>query len=352
MDDPIIHFDHVGKVFQTRSGPVTALDDINLDFRAGEISAVIGQSGAGKSTLVRLINGLEKPTRGRVIVKRTDISQLPERALRPLRTDIGMIFQQFNLFASRTIYDNVAYPLKLAKWSKTEERARVTELLSFVGLTEKAWTHPDQLSGGQKQRVGIARALATRPTILLADESTSALDPETTAGVLGLLRRINEELGVTVIVITHEMEVVRTIADRVSVLEAGRLVESGPARQVFAAPAAETTRRFLATIIGQHPGSEELERLSTENPGSTLVDVTSVDAAAFGSALAELGRRGGVNYRIVHGGVIEVRGGAMGNYTLALSGADHDVEDAARLLRSLSGDTVPDSPASTTEGRD
>lgn len=349
MGHPIIHFDHVKKVFATRSGPVTALDDISLDFQAGEISAVIGQSGAGKSTLVRLINGLERPTEGRVVVKGTDISGLPERALRPLRTDIGMIFQQFNLFGSRTIYDNVAYPLKLAKWSKADERARVTELLSFVGLTEKAWTHPDQLSGGQKQRVGIARALATRPTILLADESTSALDPETTAGVLDLLRRVNEELGVTVIVITHEMEVVRSIADRVSVLESGRLVESGPARQIFAAPAAETTRRFLATIIGQHPGAGELDRLRTENPEATLVDVTSVDAAAFGAALAELGRRGGVGYRIVHGGVIEVRGGALGNYTLALTGAAEDVEEAARLLGSLSGDAVPDADQITED---
>lgn len=348
MDDPIIHFDHVKKVFATRSGPVTALDDISLDFQAGEISAVIGQSGAGKSTLVRLINGLEKPTEGRVTVQGTDISQLPERALRPLRPDIGMIFQQFNLFGSRTIYDNVAYPLKLAKWSRAEERARVTELLSFVGLTEKAWNHPDQLSGGQKQRVGIARALAPRPAILLADESTSALDPETTAGVLSLLRRINEELGVTVIVITHEMEVVRSIADRVSVLDHGHLVETGPTRDVFAKPRADTTRRFLATIIGQHPGDEEQQRLRAENPGTTLVDVTSVDATVFGMALAELGREGEVEYRIVHGGVIEVRGGALGNYTLALSGEAAAVARAAGQLEALSGDAVADAPGVTT----
>lgn len=342
MGDPIIHLDHVFKTFQTRSGPVHALNDVSLDFERGDISAVIGQSGAGKSTLVRLINGLEQPTSGTVAVLGTDISGFSEHRLRPLRTNIGMVFQQFNLFTSRTVYDNVAYPLRLARWSRTDERARVTELLSFVGLTERAWTHPDQLSGGQKQRVGIARALATRPTILLADESTSALDPETTSDVLGLLQRINAELGVTVIVITHEMEVVRSIADRVSVLEHGRLIETGPAREIFAHPRSETTRRFLSTIIGQHPGPEELHRLRSENPEATLVDVPSVDAAVFGMALAELGREQRVDFRIVHGGVIELRDGALGNYTLALTGAADDVADAARRLAAISGDAITD----------
>lgn len=353
MGDPIIHIDHVSKTFQTRSGPVQALDDVSLDFEGGAISAVIGQSGAGKSTLVRLINGLEQPTSGTVVVKGTDISRFTERQLRPLRTDIGMIFQQFNLLNSRTIYDNVAYPLKLARWSKADERARVTELLSFVGLTDRAWTHPDQLSGGQKQRVGIARALATRPTILLADESTSALDPETTAGVLALLQRINAELGVTVIVITHEMEVVRSIADQVSVLEGGHLIETGSTREIFARPKSETTQRFLSTIIGQHPGPDELERLRRENPGATLIDVPSVEASAFGNALAELGRLGRVSFKIVHGGVIEVRGGALGNYTVALSGPPEDVAKAAHQLNVIAGDAVDDGSTRTvTSGED
>jgi len=337
----IIRLDRVAKTFATRSGPVHALDDVTLDFHDGEISAVIGQSGAGKSTLVRLINGLEQPTSGTVTVKGTNISRFSERQLRPLRGDIGLIFQQFNLFNSRTVYDNVGYPLKLAGWSGTETRARVTELLSFVGLTERAWTYPDQLSGGQKQRVGIARALARRPSILLADESTSALDPETTADVLALLRRINAELGVTVIVITHEMEVVRSIADRVAVLEHGRLIETGPTREIFAHPAAETTQRFLSTIIGQHPDAAEVDRLHRQNPGATLVDVPSVDAAAFGAALAELGRHQKVAFRIVHGGVIEIRDGALGNYTLALTGSPDDVAAAARRLTAISGDAAP-----------
>lgn len=341
-----IVFEHVTKDFQTRSGPVRALDDVSLAIKRGSISAVIGHSGAGKSTLVRLINRLETPTSGRVLVDGTDVAQLSDKAMRPLRADIGMIFQQFNLFGSRTIYDNVAYPLKLAGWKKDKEKERVTELLSFVGLTSKAWDHPDQLSGGQMQRVGIARALATKPSILLADESTSALDPETTSDVLSLLKRVNEVLGVTVVVITHEMEVVRSIAQQVSVLEAGHLVETGNARQVFAHPQSETTQRFLSTIIGQHPSGEEEARLRSENPGTRLVDVSSVSSEAFGDALARIGQTG-ASFRIVHGGVIEVHGGSLGNYTVALSGSDEAVEKAARILTDAS-----DTAATTTTSRE
>ncbi|AEE72975.1 MULTISPECIES: methionine ABC transporter ATP-binding protein [Cutibacterium] len=339
-----IVFEHVTKEFRTRSGTVRALDDVSLAIKRGSISAVIGHSGAGKSTLVRLINGLETPTRGRVLVDGTDVSQLSDKAMRPLRADIGMIFQQFNLFGSRTIYDNVAYPLKLAHWKKADEKKRVTELLSFVGLTSKAWDHPDQLSGGQKQRVGIARALATKPSILLADESTSALDPETTADVLSLLKRVNAELGVTVVVITHEMEVVRSIAQQVSVLAAGHLVESGSARQVFTHPQSETTQRFLATIIGQHPSGEEQARLQSENPDARLVDVSSVASHSFGDALARISRTG-ASFQIVHGGVIEVHDGSLGNYTVALSGPAQAVEQAARILDEVSNSAAPTASA-------
>ena len=339
-----IVFEHVTKEFRTRSDTVRALDDVSLAIKRGSISAVIGHSGAGKSTLVRLINGLETPTRGRVLVDGTDVSQLSDKAMRPLRADIGMIFQQFNLFGSRTIYDNVAYPLKLTHWKKADEKKRVTELLSFVGLTSKAWDHPDQLSGGQKQRVGIARALATKPSILLADESTSALDPETTADVLSLLKRVNAELGVTVVVITHEMEVVRSIAQQVSVLAAGHLVESGSARQVFTHPQSETTQRFLATIIGQHPSGEEQARLQSENPDARLVDVSSVASHSFGDALARISRTG-ASFQIVHGGVIEVHDGSLGNYTVALSGPAQAVEQAARILDEVSNSAAPTASA-------
>ncbi|MFD1048784.1 methionine ABC transporter ATP-binding protein, partial [Kibdelosporangium lantanae] len=224
MTVPLIEFRGVGKTF----GSVTALDGVDLTIDAGEIYAVIGHSGAGKSTLVRLINALERPTTGSVLVDGVDITDLPERRLRAVRLGIGMVFQQFNLLRSRTVFGNVAYPLKIAGWNKEDRRKRVAELLNFVGIADRAWHYPDQLSGGQKQRVGIARALATNPKILLADESTSALDPETTGEVLRLLRRVNQEFGVTIVVITHEMEVVREIADRVAVLQDGRVIEHGP----------------------------------------------------------------------------------------------------------------------------
>lgn len=347
--DVHIRFDHVSKIFQTRSGTVQALEDISLDIGRATISAVIGHSGAGKSTLVRLINGLEHPSSGSVIVDGTDISGLTEKKLRPLRADIGMVFQQFNLFNSRTIYDNVAYPLKLAGWKKADEKARITELLNFVGLIDKAWVHPDQLSGGQKQRVGIARALATRPSILLADESTSALDPETTADVLQLLQEVNERMGVTIVVITHEMEVVRSIAQNVAVLDHGHLVETGTTGEIFAQPQSETTRRFVSTIVGQHPTEQQAARLREENPGARLVDVTSVDGAVFGTTLAKLADS--VSFKIVHGGVIETRDGALGNYTVALTGPDDDVARATDELSAISH-TARSNPAQEADIHD
>lgn len=218
---PLIRFENVSKTFRVGKKTVTAVDDVSLDIDAGDVFAMIGYSGAGKSTLVRLINGLERPSSGRVVVDGAEVSALGERELRSLRTDVGMIFQQFNLFRSRTVAGNIAYPLRVAGWTAEKRTARVAELLEFVGLGEKAKSYPDQLSGGQKQRVGIARALATSPSILLADEATSALDPETTGDVLQLLRTVNDEFGVTIVVITHEMDVVRTVADRVAVLADG-----------------------------------------------------------------------------------------------------------------------------------
>jgi D-methionine transport system ATP-binding protein len=346
-----ISFRDVSKVYQTASGPVTALQHINLDVKPGEIFAVIGYSGAGKSTLVRLINGLEKVTDGHVVVNGFDVTNMSEHELRAVRPEIGMIFQQFNLMSAKTVYDNIAYPLRLAKWSKTDIKKRITELLSFVGLTEKAWVHPDELSGGQKQRVGIARALATKPSVLLADESTSALDPETTQDVLGLLRRVNEKLGVTIVVITHEMEVVRAIADRVAVLDTGKLIEQGPVDKIFEVPATETSKRFVNTIMRHNPSSEEWERLERENPDAALVSVKSVDPAEFGAALARITEAGRVNFAIVQGGVVQVKTRSIGSFTLALRGEPAAVEAARGELGKIShqpDDHEPASPAHVT----
>lgn len=322
--DPIIAFDHVGKVFRRGASTVTALDDVTLEVARGEVFAVIGFSGAGKSTLVRLINALETPTSGSVTVDGHDLGGLSAAQVRALRARIGMVFQQFNLLRSRTVYGNIAYPLEVAGWGKEEITARVTELLNFVGLVDKAWAYPDELSGGQKQRIGIARALAARPTILLADESTSALDPDTTREVLALLRRANEEFGVTIVVITHEMDVVRTIADRVAVLEGGRLLETDTVHQVFADPQHPGTRRLIGATLTNIPQPEDIRRLRA-NHGGRLATVTLSDERGFGAVLGGAHDRG-VRFEIVHGGITVTKGESLSTFTLALDGAPEAVD--------------------------
>jgi len=241
----MIVFEQAAKAYSVASRDVVALHPLNLEIRAGEIFGVIGQSGAGKSTLIRLINLLEKPTSGRVVVDGRDVTSLDADELRAHRRQVGMIFQHFNLLGSKTVADNVAFPMRLAGWERGAIDARVDELLERVGLSAHARKFPSQLSGGQKQRVGIARALATRPKILLCDEATSALDPETTHQVLELLHEINRELGLTIVLITHEMSVIRRVCDRVAVLNHGHLVELGEVAQIYHAPQHDLTRRML-----------------------------------------------------------------------------------------------------------
>jgi D-methionine transport system ATP-binding protein len=242
-----------------RFGATPAIDGVSFEVKRGEIVGVIGRSGAGKSTLIRCLNGLEKPDSGRIEVLGEDIAPLGERELRKVRLRVGMIFQHFNLLSSKTVADNIALPLKIAGRTKAERRDRVRALLWLVGLEDKADAYPAQLSGGQKQRVGIARALAADPALLLSDEATSALDPETTASILALLRDINRKLGLTIVLITHEMTVVRAIADRVIVLDHGQIVEEGEARALFANPQAPLTRRLLASSRHDAPDSKDRE---------------------------------------------------------------------------------------------
>ncbi|RDI55676.1 methionine ABC transporter ATP-binding protein [Nocardia mexicana] len=320
---PAVEFRSVTKVFATGKRRDTALSDIDLSIAAGEIFGVIGYSGAGKSTLVRLINGLEKPTEGTVLVSGTPITGVAESDVRRLRRDIGMVFQQFNLFRSRTAAGNIEYPLKVAGRPRAERKARVAELLEFVGLSDKARSYPDQLSGGQKQRVGIARALATSPSLLLADEATSALDPQTTGEVLRLLRKINRELGVTIVVITHEMDVIRSVADRVAVLAEGRIVELADTFDVFSAPRADATRTFIDTVLHNRPGADELRRLGERHAGR-LVTVPVDDHRGVGSALTTA-VRAGVRFEVVYGGVSALQDKTFGSITLALDGPDDAV---------------------------
>lgn len=332
----LIRLTGVTKTFPPSSkdaAAVVAVDDVSLDVAAGEVCGIIGYSGAGKSTVLRLVNALETPTTGSVEIDGRDITDLRERELRELRGDIGMIFQQFNLFDSRTVAKNVAYPLEVARRPRAEIAARVDELLRFVGLADKARNYPEQLSGGQKQRVGIARALATSPRILLADEATSALDPDTTQEVLALLKRINRELGVTILVITHEMDVIRTLADRVVVMENGRIIESGAVFDVLSAPQQAATRRFVASIIEDVPVGEQLRTLHSRHPGRIVTvqirdggtvgegDVTQADVFAALSSH-------GVRFELVHGGINDIGGRVFGHLTLALTGEADAVQQA------------------------
>ncbi|MGW8568098.1 methionine ABC transporter ATP-binding protein [Isoptericola sp. NPDC055881] len=329
---PAIELRGVSKTFGDGDRAVRAVDDVSLTVHAGEIFGVIGYSGAGKSTLVRLVNALEVATSGTVVVEGTDLSGLPERRLRGVRARIGMIFQQFNLLTSRTVAGNVAYPLKVARWPREKRAARVAELLEFVGLADKAKAYPRQLSGGQKQRVGIARALATSPTILLADESTSALDPETTRDVLALLRRVNAELGITIVVITHEMEVVRSICDRVAVMERGKVVEVGDVYDVFSAPRADAAQRFVGTAMHDRPSPDALARLRERHPGR-LVTVGVREGASTGTDLFRLLREHEVDGAVVFGGISEVGERPFGSLTVELVAPDERVAAFLAALR-------------------
>jgi D-methionine transport system ATP-binding protein len=322
-----------------RYGDAVALDGVTLDIEEGAVQGVIGYSGAGKSTLVRLINGLERPTTGRVFVGEHEISALPERRLRELRGGIGMIFQQFNLFRSRTVAGNVAYPLTVAGVPREERDRRVARLLDFVGLLDRAHHHPEQLSGGQKQRVGIARALARDPRLLLADEATSALDPETTADVLALLDRVNRELGVTIVLITHEMEAIRAIADRVAVMERGRVIENGDLYDVFATPTTPAAARFVRTVLHDRPSPGTVARLRASHAGP-LITVRVPDRKGFTAELSRAFAAHGIAEQLVFGGISEIAERPVGALTYALDGPERAVRDLLEALRRTDVDVI------------
>ncbi|TPN40801.1 MULTISPECIES: methionine ABC transporter ATP-binding protein [unclassified Mesorhizobium] len=304
-----------------RFGATAALDGISLTVRKGEILGIIGRSGAGKSTLIRCLNGLERPDSGQVFIEGREISRLGERDLQPLRRRIGMIFQHFNLLSAKTVEDNVALPLKIEGRSKAERLARAAELLDLVGLSEKAKAYPASLSGGQKQRVGIARALAARPALLLSDEATSALDPETTRSILALLKDINRQLGLTILLITHEMEVIRSIADRVAVIDTGRIVEEGPVWSVFADPRSDITRSLLGAIRPQLP-AEFAARLLPSAGADTILRVDVAGDAARGPLLSDLAATVPGPFRLIHGGIDHVQQQPVGTLFLSLPGKD------------------------------
>lgn len=316
-----VAFRNLGKVYRQPSGEVPALAGIELDIPAGSIFGIIGRSGAGKSSLLRTINRLERPTSGQVLVDGVDIATLDEDGLVRLRRRIGMIFQHFNLLSAKTVFDNVALPLRVAGARPAQINQRVTELLALVGLQDKHQVRPGRLSGGQKQRVGIARALATGPEILLCDEATSALDPETTQSILQLLKDINRRLGITIVLITHEMSVIREIAERVLVLEQGRIAEEGEVWKVFGSPRHEATKALLAPL--QHGLPDDLQsRLLAQLPGQGHECILQLAYNGEGGLEPDFVRiaRALPGVRLVHGGVDRIQGHAHGRLLLALPG--------------------------------
>ncbi|MBX6425059.1 MAG: methionine ABC transporter ATP-binding protein [Variibacter sp.] len=337
--DPVIILDRVSKAFRPRAKgtPVVALEDVSLSIRSGEIVGIIGRSGAGKSTLVRLINGLEKPTGGTVTVAGVRLAELSERQARQHRRRIGMVFQHFNLLSARTAAGNVALPLQIAGESKAKIKRRVDELLELVGLAKQRDRYPAELSGGQKQRVGIARALATAPKVLLCDEATSALDPETTEQILELLARIRRELGVTIVLITHEMGVVKAIADRVAVLESGRVVEEGPTFEVFSAPKHPTTRSFLQTLSSAKLPDHIRTALTGSAKGASqaVVRVQFTGPQAEQPVLSRLARMLAIDINILSGQVETVGGRGFGTLVIAVPSDSASVEAVTAALTRL-----------------
>ena len=328
----MIRFEHVSKTFQTKNGPFDALKDVSFEIEKGDIYGMIGYSGAGKSTLIRMVNALETPTSGNVWVEEKDIGTLNQKELRNLRKGIGMIFQQFNLLESKTIYDNVAIALKLNGVSKKDMEKRVTELLDFVELSDKKYSYPGQLSGGQKQRVGIARALANNPSILLCDEATSALDPKTTDSILELLKKINEMLHITIVIITHEMNVIQKICNKVAVMDYGQVVETGSVIQVFSDPRSDIARRFVGNLIRDVIPEPLVESIRRETRNSRLLRIKLENTDSTEPLLWEINRRFEVETNILYSTINVIQGIVVGIMLVLFIGTDAEIEKAEQYI--------------------
>ena len=326
----------IKKTYQGTTGPVSALNGVDLEIKQGEIFGIIGKSGAGKSTLIRCINMLEKPSAGTVIVDGKDLTTLADKQLRDERKKIGMIFQHFNLLSSRTVFGNVAFPLELAGRSKSEIDKEVTHLLELVGLTDKKDKYPAQLSGGQKQRVGIARSLANNPKVLLCDEATSALDPQTTKSILKLLKDINHQLKLTIVLITHEMNVIKEICDRVAVIENGLIIEQGGIIDIFTNPQAETTGEFISSVVNRELPAilADIPLSSTPNPGNNLIlRLSFFGRSAEEPIIASMIRRFNVDASILYGNIDHIQNTPFGTLIVELAGEIANIQNALHYLR-------------------
>ena len=332
----MITLQNISKTFIDGGKEVQAVKDVNLTIHDGDIFGIIGFSGAGKSTLVRCINLLERPTSGTVTVDDKEITALSAKELRKARKKIGMIFQHFNLMPSRTIFGNVAYPLKGSGLSKQEIADKVHNLLDLVGISEKENAYPSQLSGGQKQRVAIARALANDPKILLCDEATSALDPQTTKSILKLLQKVNETLGITIVVITHEMDVVKEICNRVAVMDHGNVVEEGEVFSIFATPQNKVTRDFITTTSNLQKIEELVEAGSPVvalKPGELIVRLSYIEKNASEPLISAVTEKFGIILNIIFADVEIVQNAPIGGTVAIVSGDKDKVEQALTYLK-------------------
>ena len=331
----MIELSHIEKTYNGPDGPVPALKGIDLTVGNGEIYGIIGLSGAGKSTLIRCINLLERPTKGQVIVDGKDLTAMSADELRAARQNIGMIFQHFNLLTSATVYDNIAFPLRLADTPEEKIRAKVEPLLTLVGLSDKAHQYPSQLSGGQKQRVGIARALANDPKVLLSDEATSALDPQTTKAILELMRDINQKLRITIVIITHEMQVIKDICDKVAVIEDGVITERGPVLDVFTNPQRPLTKEFISAVMSSElPAALQGKPIAKEpvSGAPLLVWLTFIGDSADEPVIAALIRRFPIDVSILYGNIDHIKDTPYGRLLIGLSGAQDSIDEALTYL--------------------
>lgn len=331
----MIELVNVEKTYFSKAGDIHALHKTNLSIKAGEIFGIIGLSGAGKSTLVRCINMLEKPTAGQVFVDGAELTAMSDAQLRKARQSIGMIFQHFNLLTSRTVYDNIAFPLEIQGLSKEEIDKRIRPLLELVQLETRADYYPSQLSGGQKQRVGIARALASNPKVLLCDEATSALDPQTTKSILELLQDINKKLNLTIVLITHQMEVVKTVCDRVAVIENGDIIEEGSMVEVFTNPQHPTTKEFTKSVINAEiPEMVKNKNLSAAySYGSKLIVRLSFIGDSAGEPIVSgMVKRFDVDVSILYGNIDQLKDVPFGTLIIEISGTQDGIQNALEYL--------------------
>ena len=331
----MIKLSNITKIFELPSKKLTALDNVSLNIEKGQICGVIGASGAGKSTLIRCVNLLEKPTSGSVIVDGVELTGLSDRELVRARRQIGMIFQHFNLLSSRTVFENVALPLELEGEPKAKIQEKITALLELVGLSEKRDAYPSNLSGGQKQRVAIARALASDPKVLLCDEATSALDPKTTESILELLKKVNEQLGITIVIITHEMQVVKEICNKVAVMEQGLIIEQGSVLEIFTNPQKPLTKDFIDTATHINKGIETVlqhEHLLNLNPGDVLAKISFVGASTGEPLITKLSTQFQVAANILFANVEVIQETAVGTLLVGLSGEAEKIQQAIKYI--------------------